>query len=104
MNPNQEADIEDLFKRINKSIQRNDKSRIVEEDLNRVRAYVVQSKFLEQQLPSFGKIALIFKLLNIFVTTIFVLKARDPCRLFVSLRKSGRRGRQSRTSALRRRR
>ena len=45
MNPNQDADIEDLFKRINKSIQRNDKSRIVEEDLNRVRAYVVQSKF-----------------------------------------------------------
>jgi hypothetical protein len=44
MNPNQETDIEELFKRINKSIQRNDRSRIVEDDLNKVRAYVVQSK------------------------------------------------------------
>lgn len=44
MNINQQAEIEELFRRINKSIQKNNKSKISDEDLNKVRAYVVQSK------------------------------------------------------------
>lgn len=44
MNINQQAEIEELFRRINKSIQKNNKSKINDEDLNKVRAYVVQSK------------------------------------------------------------
>lgn len=45
MNINQQAEIEELFRRINKSIQKNNTSKINDEDLNKVRAYVVQSKY-----------------------------------------------------------
>ena len=45
MNINQQAEIEELFRRINKSIQKNNKSKINDEDLNKVRAYVVQSRW-----------------------------------------------------------
>ena len=45
MNTNQQAEIEELFRRINKSIQKNSKQKISEDDLNKVRAYVVQSKY-----------------------------------------------------------
>ena len=41
MNINQQAEIEELFRRINKNIQKNDQSKILDEDLNKVRAYVV---------------------------------------------------------------
>lgn len=44
MNINQQAEIEDLFRRINKSISKNQKVKVGDEDLNKVRAYVVQSK------------------------------------------------------------
>jgi hypothetical protein len=44
MNINQQADIEELFRRINKSISKNSKVKVGDEDLNKVRAYVVQSK------------------------------------------------------------
>lgn len=49
MNINQQAEIEELFRRINKSIQKNNKSKINDEDLNKVRAYVVQSRWQQQQ-------------------------------------------------------
>jgi hypothetical protein len=38
------ANIEELFKRVNKGFLQNSGSAIKEEDLNKVRAYVVQSK------------------------------------------------------------
>lgn len=41
MNVNQQAEIEELFNRINKSLQKNSKQKISEDDLNKVRAYVV---------------------------------------------------------------
>ena len=41
---NQESDIKDLFRRVNKSISKNNKSKISEDDLNR--AFVVQSKLV----------------------------------------------------------
>ena len=44
MNINQQSEIEDLFKRINKNISKNQRSKINDEDLNRVRAFVVQSQ------------------------------------------------------------
>lgn len=44
MNINQQAEIEDLFRRINKTISKNQKHKVGDEDLNKVRAYVVQSK------------------------------------------------------------
>ena len=44
MNINQQADIEELFRRINKTISKNSKVKVGDEDLNKVRAYVVQSK------------------------------------------------------------
>ena len=43
MNINQQSEIEELFRRINKNISKNQKSKISDEDLNRVRAFVVQS-------------------------------------------------------------
>ena len=43
MNINQQAEIEDLFRRINKTISKNSKVKVGDEDLNKVRAYVVQS-------------------------------------------------------------
>ena len=44
MNINQQSEIEELFRRINKNISKNQKSKINDEDLNRVRAFVVQSQ------------------------------------------------------------
>lgn len=44
MNINQQAEIEDLFRRINKTISKNQKTNVGDEDLNKVRAYIVQSK------------------------------------------------------------
>ena len=44
MNINQQSEIEDLFKRINKNISKNQRSKINDEDLNKVRAFVVQSQ------------------------------------------------------------
>lgn len=44
MNINSQSEIEELFKRVNKNLQRNPKSKITDEDLNKVRAYVVQSQ------------------------------------------------------------
>ena len=44
MNINQQSEIEELFRRINKNISKNQKSKISDEDLNRVRAFVVQSQ------------------------------------------------------------
>ena len=43
MNINQQSKVEDLFKKINKDIQKDQKSKISDEDLNRVRAFVVES-------------------------------------------------------------
>ena len=43
MNVNQQSEIEDLFKRIGKSQAKNAKITISEDDLNKVRAFVVQS-------------------------------------------------------------
>ena len=39
-----QAEISDLFKRVNKNMQRSVKSKIADEDLNKVRAFVVQSQ------------------------------------------------------------
>ena len=44
MNINQQSEIDELFRRINKNISKNQKSKINDEDLNRVRAFVVQSQ------------------------------------------------------------
>ena len=44
MNINQQSEIEELFRRINKNISKNQRSKINDEDLNRVRAFVVQSQ------------------------------------------------------------
>ena len=44
MNINQQSEIEELFRRINKNISKNQRSKIGDEDLNRVRAFVVQSQ------------------------------------------------------------
>jgi hypothetical protein len=41
MNINQQAEIEDLFRRMNKSLSKNARAAVGDEDLNRVRAYVV---------------------------------------------------------------
>lgn len=41
MNINQQAEIDGLFRKINKSISKNTKSEISEDDLNKVRAFVV---------------------------------------------------------------
>jgi len=43
MNINQQSEIEELFRRINKNISKNSKAKISDEDLNKVRAFVVQS-------------------------------------------------------------
>ena len=45
MNVNQQAEIQKLFKRINGDIRSNQNYKISEEELNKVRAHVVQSKF-----------------------------------------------------------
>ena len=39
-----QAEITDLFKRVNKNMQKSTKAKIADEDLNKVRAYVVQSQ------------------------------------------------------------
>ena len=44
MNINQQSEIEELFRRINKNISKNQKSKINDDDLNKVRAFVVQSQ------------------------------------------------------------
>lgn len=44
MNINQQSEIEELFRRISKSMAKNSKQKISDEDLNKVRAYVVQSQ------------------------------------------------------------
>ena len=44
MNINQQSEIEELFKRISKTMAKNTKQKISDEDLNKVRAYVVQSQ------------------------------------------------------------
>ena len=44
MNINQQTEIEDLFRRINKNIGKNQKAKIGDDDLNKVRAFVVQSQ------------------------------------------------------------
>ena len=44
MNINQQSEIEELFKRISKTMAKNNKQKISDEDLNKVRAYVVQSQ------------------------------------------------------------
>ena len=41
MNNNQQAEIEELFKRVNKNMQKSNKSEIGDADLNKVRAFVV---------------------------------------------------------------
>jgi len=41
---NTQPEIQDLFKRVNYQIRKNPASKINEEDLNKVRAYVVQSQ------------------------------------------------------------
>ena len=43
MNIKHQVELEDLFNRVNKNVQRNDKAKITDDDLNKVRAYVVQS-------------------------------------------------------------
>ena len=44
MNIKHQAEIEQLFNRVNKNVQRNDRAKISDDDLNKVRAYVVQSQ------------------------------------------------------------
>ena len=44
MNINQQSEIEELFRRINKNLSKNPQSKISDEDLTRVRAFVVQSQ------------------------------------------------------------
>jgi hypothetical protein len=44
MNINQQSEIDELFKRINKDLQKNPKYKITPEELNKVRAFVVQSQ------------------------------------------------------------
>ena len=44
MNINQQAEIEDLFRRIQKAQAKNSKQKVSDEDLNKVRAFVVQSQ------------------------------------------------------------
>ena len=44
MNMNQQTEIEDLFRRINKSMAKDSNAKITDEDLNKVRAFVIQSK------------------------------------------------------------
>jgi hypothetical protein len=41
MNINQQSEVEDLFKRVNKDIHKNNKFAMEDTDLNKVRAYVV---------------------------------------------------------------
>lgn len=41
MNINQQAEIDGLFRKIDKSLQKKNKAEISEDDLNKVRAYVV---------------------------------------------------------------
>ena len=43
MNVNQQNEIEELFKRINKNYQKNPRSKVDDLDLEKVRAFVVQS-------------------------------------------------------------
>lgn len=43
MNINQQAEMEELFKKVNKSIQKNSKAKISDEDMSKMRAYVVES-------------------------------------------------------------
>ena len=44
MNINQQSEIEELFLRINKNLSKNPQSKISDEDLTRVRSFVVQSQ------------------------------------------------------------
>lgn len=44
MNINQQSEIDELFNRINKNISKNPQSKISDEDLTRVRAFVVHSQ------------------------------------------------------------
>jgi hypothetical protein len=44
MNINQQSEVEDLFKRINKNIRRDHKCSMHDEDMNKVRAFVVKSQ------------------------------------------------------------
>jgi len=44
MNINQQSEIDELFNRINKNLSKNPKAKISDEDLTRVRAFVVQSQ------------------------------------------------------------
>ena len=44
MNVNQQNEIEDLFKRINKNFRKNPRSKVDDLDLEKVRAFVVQSQ------------------------------------------------------------
>lgn len=44
MNINQQSEIDELFNRINKNMSKNPNSKISDEDLTRVRAFVVQSQ------------------------------------------------------------
>ena len=44
MNVNQQNEIEELFKRINKNYQKNPRSKVDDMDLEKVRAFVVQSQ------------------------------------------------------------
>ena len=44
MNINQQAEIEELFRRIQKAQAKNSKQKVSDEDLNKVRAFVVQSQ------------------------------------------------------------
>jgi len=44
MNTNKQAEIEDLFNKVNKRYFKNDKYKINDDDLDKVRAYIVSSK------------------------------------------------------------
>jgi hypothetical protein len=44
MNINQQSEIEELFRRISKTQAKNSKQKVSDEDLNKVRAFVVQSQ------------------------------------------------------------
>ncbi len=44
MNINQQSEIEELFKRISKTQAKNNKTKVSDDDINKVRAYVVQSQ------------------------------------------------------------
>ena len=44
MNINQQSEVEDLFSRINKGIYKDNRCKLEDADMNKVRAYVVQSQ------------------------------------------------------------